>query len=91
MMKDYTRSIQLRCVVCGSNSDFECNEDQSYIRCRKCNREYMGGYNELVELNKAYIQDEISVMKDDIKKDVEKQLRDSLRKSLKGNKYIKFE
>lgn len=90
-MKDYNRSILLRCVVCGSNSDFECNEDQSYIRCRKCNREYMGGYNELVELNKAYIQDEISVMKDDVKKDVGKQLRDSLRKSLKGNKYIKFE
>ena len=51
----------------------------------------MGGYSELVELNKAYIQDEISVMKDDVKKDVDKQLRDSLRKSLKGNKYIKFE
>ena len=91
MMKDYNRSILLRCVVCGSNSDFECNEDQSYIKCRKCNREYMGGYNELVELNKAYIQDEISVMKDDVKQDFEKRLRNSLRKSLKGNKYIKFE
>lgn len=90
-MKDYNRSILLRCVVCGSNSDFECNEDQSYIKCRKCNREYMGGYNELVELNKAYIQDEISVMKDDVKQDFEKRLRNSLRKSLKGNKYIKFE
>lgn len=81
----------MRCVVCGSNSDFECNEDQSYIKCRKCNREYMGGYNELVELNKAYIQDEISVMKDDVKQDFENRLRNSLRKSLKGNKYIKFE
>jgi hypothetical protein len=91
MMKDYNRSILLRCVVCGSNSDFECNEDQSYIKCRKCNREYMGGFNELVELNKAYIQDEISVMKDDVKQDFEKRLRNSLRKSLKGNKYIKFE
>lgn len=90
-MKDYNRSILLRCVVCGSNSDFECNEDQSYIKCRKCNREYMGGYNELVELNKAYIQDEISVMKDDVKQDFENRLRNSLRKSLKGNKYIKFE
>ena len=51
----------------------------------------MGGYNELVELNKAYIQDEISVMKDDVKQDFENRLRNSLRKSLKGNKYIKFE
>ena len=90
-MKDYNRSILLRCVVCGSNNDFECNEDQSYIKCRKCNREYMGGYNELVELNKAYIQDEISVMKDDVKQDFENRLRNSLRESLKGNKYIKFE
>lgn len=44
-----------------------------------------------MELNKAYIQDEISVMKDDVKKDFEKRLRNSLRKSLKDNKYIKFE
>lgn len=90
MKKDYRRNIQLRCVVCGSKSDFECNEDKSYIKCRKCNREYFGGYDELVELNQAHIQDEIDDLKDEVKQDAEKYLRDSLKKALKGNKYIKI-
>ena len=90
MKKDYSRDIQLRCVVCGSDSDFESNEDKSYIKCRKCNREYFGGYDELVELNQAHIQDEIDEMKDEVKQDADKYLRDSLKKALKGNKYIKI-
>lgn len=90
MKKDYRRNIQLRCVVCGSESDFECNEDKSYIKCRKCNREYVGGYDELVELNQAHIQDEIDDLKDEVKQDAEKYLRDSLKKAFKGNKYIKI-
>ena len=89
MKKDYSKSIQLRCVVCGSESDFECNEDRTYIKCTKCNREYLGGYDELVELNQAHIQDEIDDLKDEVKQDAEKYLRDSLKKALKGNKYIK--
>ena len=80
----------MRCVVCGSESDFECNEDKSYIKCRKCNREYVGGYDELVELNQAHIQDEIDDLKDEVKQDAEKYLRDSLKKAFKGNKYIKI-
>lgn len=90
MKKDYRRNIQLHCVVCGSESDFECNEDKSYIKCRKCNREYFGGYDELVELNQAHIQDEIDDLKDEVKQDAEKYLHDSLKKALKGNKYIKI-
>lgn len=90
MKKDYSKSIQLRCVVCGSESDFECSEDRTYIKCTKCNREYLGGYDELVELNQAHIQDEIDDLKDEVKQDAEKYLRDSLKKALKGNKYIKI-
>ncbi len=90
MMKDYSKSIQLRCVVCGSDSDFECNEDKTYIKCTKCNREYFGGYDELVELNQANIQDEMDAMKAEVKLDAEKYLRESLKKAFKGNKYIKF-
>ncbi len=89
MKKDYSKSIKLRCVVCGSDSDFESNEDKTYIKCKKCNREYLGGYDELVELNQTHIQDEIDEMKNEVRQDAEKYLRDSLKKAFKGNKYIK--
>lgn len=89
MKKDYNRSIQLRCVVCGSDSDFEFNEDKTYIKCKKCNREYLG-YDELVELNQNHIQDEIHEMKDEFTHDAEKFIRDSLKKALKGNKFVKL-
>ena len=90
MKKDYSKNIKLRCVVCGSDSDFESNENKSYIKCKKCNREYLGGYDELVELNQTHIQNEIDEMKNEVSQDAEKYLRDSLKKALKGNKYIKI-
>ena len=90
-MKDsYNRQIPLRCATCGSSSDFEFNDDKSYVKCTKCNREYFGGYDELVELNQAIIQDEIDAMKAEVKQDAEKYIRESLKKAFKGNKYIKF-
>lgn len=90
MKKSYDRSIQLRCVVCGSADDYEYNEDKTYIKCKKCNREYHGGYDELVELNQAHIQEELDEMKAEVKQDAEKYLRDSLKKAFKGNNFIKF-
>lgn len=35
---------------------FEWNDDKSYVRCKVCGREYKGGYNELVDLNRRYIE-----------------------------------
>lgn len=90
MKESYDRSILLRCVVCGSADDFEYNEDKTFIKCKKCNKEYPGGYDELVELNQAHIQGEIDDLKDEVKQDAEKYLRDSLKKAFKGNKYIKI-
>lgn len=90
MKKDYSKSIQLRCVVCGSDSDFESNEDRTYIKCTKCNREYLGGYDELVELNQALIDEEIETTKQEVKEDLEKDIHDMLKKAFKGNKYIKI-
>ena len=49
MKDDYHKYIALRCATCGSCSDFEFNDDKTYIKCTKCNREYHGGYDELVE------------------------------------------
>ena len=90
-MKDsYNRQIPLRCATCGSSSDFEFNEDKSYVKCTKCNREYFGGYDELVELNQANIQEELNAMKAEVKQDAEKYLHESLKKAFKGNKFIKF-
>lgn len=90
-MKDnYHRDIELRCAICGSSSDFEFNDDKSYVRCKKCNREYHGGYDELVELNQAHIQEELDDMKAEVEQDAAKYLQDSLKKAFKGNKYIKF-
>lgn len=90
MKKDYSKSIQLRCVVCGSDSDFESNEDKTYIKCTKCNREYLGGYDELVSLNQTNIQEEIDAMKQEVKEDLEKNIHDMLKKAFKGNKNIKI-
>ena len=81
MKKDYSKSIRLRCVVCGSDSDFESNEDKTYIKCTKCNREYLGGYDELVELNQALIDEEVEATKQEAKEDLEKKIHEMLKKA----------
>lgn len=90
MKKDYSKSIQLRCVVCGSADDFEFNDDKSYIKCSKCNREYLGGYDELVELNQSLIDEEINHTKEEIVRDVQDELTAMLKKAFKGNKHFKI-
>ena len=90
MKKDYNKNIRLRCVVCGSDSDFESNEDKTYIKCTKCNREYLGGYDELVKLNQALIDEEVEATKQEVKEDLEKEIHEMLKKAFKGNKYIKI-
>lgn len=90
MKKDYNKSIRLRCVVCGSDSDFESNEDKTFIKCTKCNREYPGGYDELVELNQAFIDEEVEATKQEVKEDFEKSIHDMLKNAFKGNKFVKI-
>lgn len=89
MKKNYNKSIQLRCVVCGSADDFEFNEDKSYIKCTKCNREYLEGYDELVELNKSLIDEEVERTKEELAHDMQEELNAMLKKAFKGNKYFK--
>lgn len=90
-MKDtYSKSIRLRCIVCGSDSDFESNEDKTYIRCNKCNREYLGGYDELVELNEGLINEELEATKKEIVDDVRDELSKAFKNAFKGTKHIKL-
>lgn len=53
MKKEYSKDIELRCIVCGSDSHFEFNEDKTVVKCTLCNREYTGGYDELADLTKV--------------------------------------
>lgn len=85
-MKDnYQRSIQLRCATCGGE-DFNFNEDKSYVKCNLCNREYLGGYDELVEFNQEDINENVEAMKSDVQNDLQKDLSDIFKKPLKGVK-----
>ncbi|MFA7115824.1 MAG: hypothetical protein WC140_01125 [Bacteroidales bacterium] len=90
-MKDsYDKNIKLHCIVCGG-VDFQCNDDNSYIKCNRCGKEYMGGYEELVELNKENINQETEKTKEELFKDVEKDFTKKLKDVFKGDKNIKFE
>lgn len=89
-MKDsYNKSIQLRCITCG-DSDFEFNEDKTWIKCNRCGREYLGGYDELVELNQENINRELDETKKEITKDLQDDITKMFKDALKGSKNIKF-
>lgn len=88
MNKQYDKSISLRCVVCGSADHFEYNDDKTYVKCTLCNREYLGGLDELQEMNEAMIAEEVEAIKKEVTQDVEKELSDMIKKAFKGNKYI---
>lgn len=90
MKKSYNREIHLRCVVCGSDDHFEYNDDKSYVKCTLCNREYLGGYAELKEMNEAMITDEIEALKSEFAKDAKDEITRMLKNEFSGNKHISF-
>lgn len=77
---DYSKSVQLRCATCGDGNSFRYEDADTYIKCIKCNREYYGGYNELVELNQQLIEDELMDTSEIIKKDITESIQDSIKK-----------
>lgn len=83
MKSNYSKSIRLRCIVCGSDSDFEYNEERTYIKCTRCNKEYFGGYDELVELNQEMIANNLEDLKVEVADDLKKELSNSIRRALK--------
>jgi len=89
-MKDsYNKNIQLRCISCG-DTDFEFNDDKTWIKCNRCGKEYQGGYDELVELNQENINQELEDTKNEITKDLKDDITQMFRDAFKGNKNIKF-
>jgi len=74
--------IKLRCATCGCDDHFESNEDNSYIKCTFCNREYFGGIDKLTELN----QDVINEVQEKIEKDAADYIEEELAKAFKGFK-----
>lgn len=90
MKKDYKRSIPLRCAICGSTDHFEFNDDKTYVKCTLCNKEYFGGYDELVQMNEAMIAEEVESLKMEVKNDIEKDVQDMFKNAFKGSKSIKI-
>ncbi|MBD5397875.1 hypothetical protein HDR62_07130 [bacterium] len=78
--------VHLRCATCGSDDHFESNKDKSYVKCTMCNREYLGGIEELKDLNGEAIEE----VKEQIAKDAKSYIQKELLKAFKGNKYIKI-
>lgn len=78
-------NVTLFCATCGQ-SDFEHNEDKSWIKCNNCGREYLGGINELSEFNQSNIQDAIN----DFGQNLLDQFGKDMESKFKNNKYIKF-
>ena len=90
-MKDsYSYSIRLRCTVCGCDEHFDCNEDESFIKCTNCGKEYFGGYDELVSCNQNLIVEVKEIATEEIGDDLQKELNKMLKDIFKGNKYIKI-
>lgn len=90
MKNNYSYNIKLRCIVCGSEDNFECNEDKSYLKCMNCEKEYFGGYDELVECNQELFAEAKELATEEIGKDLQKELNQIFKNAFKGNKYIKF-
>ena len=51
------------------------------ITCKKCNRIYYGGYDEIVELNQQSISSNVENMRQEVQQDLIKDLNSMLKKA----------
>lgn len=80
MKQNYNKHIKLICATCGSSDFFDKNEKTGVITCKKCNRVYNGGYDEIVELNEKNISSEVESMKKEVEQDIIKDLNNMFKK-----------
>lgn len=83
LKNNYSYTIKLRCIVCGSESHFDCNEDKSYIKCTNCGKEYYNGYEELVSCNQNQIEEIKEIATQRIKQDIQKNINQIIKKTFK--------
>jgi len=81
MKQNYNKQIKLVCATCGSGDFFDKDEDTGVITCKKCNRVYYGGYDEIVELNQQQIGAEIENMKQEVQQDLLRDINNIFKKS----------
>ena len=75
-MKDsYNKTIELRCITCGE-TDLNYNENKTIIKCNNCKKEYLGGSDELIELNQELINSELENSQKEILDDFDKDLKE---------------
>lgn len=80
MKQSYDKSIALKCITCGSDCSFETDETTGVVTCKKCNRIYYGGRDELIELNQEMINLELEETKEEITKDLMTDLKGIFKK-----------
>lgn len=80
MKQNYNKHIKLICATCGSSDFFDKNEKTGVITCKKCNRVYNGGYDEIVKLNEKNISSEVESMKKEVEQDIIKDLNNMFKK-----------
>jgi phage/plasmid primase-like uncharacterized protein len=90
MKENYNVNIKLQCCVCGSEDQFEFNDDKSYVKCESCGKEYFGGYEELKECNQHLIENSIKEIKENVMQDLKKDWNDMLKNAFGNNKNIKI-
>lgn len=89
MKKNYKINVGLQCITCGGEQ-FDYNDDRSYVKCQTCNREYLNGYDELVELNEQQIDVAVKELGDEMVKDAMNDVTRSLKKAFKNSKAFKI-
>ncbi|GLU55308.1 hypothetical protein [Dyadobacter frigoris] len=83
MKSNYQTKITLLCKSCGSN-DIQLTDDKTYAKCNNCQREYSGGYDELVSLNQKRIDKEVDKMRNQVIKDAEEEINKMIKKAFGG-------
>ncbi|WP_409149257.1 hypothetical protein [Sphingobacterium sp. BS-2] len=78
-------NVTLYCPTCGQ-SDFNHNEDKSFVKCNNCEREFHRGINELIEFNQTAIENEVQNYGQSLLDDFGKKLASRF----KNNIHLKF-